>query len=82
MIDPITVYQKLSHVSPNPFSALYKTGNKWLICCQPGKIFKKAREKIISQPIKGTSKRIQGDKRQDEMNKDELFIATKTVQKM
>ena len=57
MIDPVNVYQKLAAVSPNPFSALYKLEDKWLICASPERFLKKTGNRILSQPIKGTARR-------------------------
>lgn len=39
-IDPVAVYKKLSVVSPNPFSALYKVNDQWLICASPERFLK------------------------------------------
>jgi para-aminobenzoate synthetase component 1 len=77
MIDPVSVYKKLSNVSPNPFSALYKMNNQWLICASPERFLKRQGDKILSQPIKGTSKRIKGDKQEDEKSKGDLLHSTK-----
>lgn len=60
-IDPISVYKKLAAISPNPFSALYRLDDKWLICASPERFLKKKGNKILSQPIKGTSKRMKDD---------------------
>ena len=60
LIDPVVVYKKLANVSPNPFSALYRVDDKWLICASPERFLKKQGNTILSQPIKGTSKRITG----------------------
>jgi para-aminobenzoate synthetase component 1 len=38
---------------------------------------KKEGSKILAQPIKGTSKRIHGDDKMDEQNKEELFHSSK-----
>jgi len=57
VISPIAVYKSLSASSPNPFSAYYKTGDKYLLCLSPERYLKKEGTHIISQPIKGTSKR-------------------------
>jgi para-aminobenzoate synthetase component 1 len=76
VIDPLTVYKKLSVVSPNPFSALYKLDDKYLICASPERFLKKQGKKILSQPIKGTSKRV-GNKQQDDESKNELFQSPK-----
>jgi len=56
-IDPVLLYDKLNRLSPNPFSGLYRTEDKWLICASPERYLKKTGNKIISQPIKGTLKR-------------------------
>lgn len=83
LIDPVAVYKKLSALSPNPFSALYRMpadtdGNdKWLICASPERFLKKQGNKILSQPIKGTSKRIPGDEEKDKLSKDELSNSSK-----
>ena len=75
-IDPVTVYKKLSEISPNPFSALYKMDDQWLICASPERFLKKQGNNILSQPIKGTSKR-DNDKKKDNENKNELFYSEK-----
>jgi para-aminobenzoate synthetase component 1 len=77
VIDPIAGYKKLSKISPNPFSALYKMNNQWLICASPERFLKKQGDKILSQPIKGTSKRVEGDKQKDEKNKVDLLHSAK-----
>jgi para-aminobenzoate synthetase component 1 len=72
VINPVEVYKKLSVLSPNPFSAFYKYEDKYLMCASPERYLKKTGNTIISQPIKGTSKRIQSDLRADEDQKKEL----------
>jgi len=74
--DPISVYKKLDAISPNPFSALYKLEDKWLICASPERFLKKTGRKILSQPIKGTSKRMP-DKVDDQRSQEELFHSSK-----
>ena len=76
-IDPVALYKKLSAVSPNPFSALYKMNNQWLICASPERFLKKTGNKILSQPIKGTSKRVEIDTQKDEKNKNDLLNSAK-----
>lgn len=76
-IDPLTIYKDLSDLSPNPFSALYRIEDKWLLCASPERFLKKDGSKILAQPIKGTSKRIHGDDNQDEQSKEELFHSNK-----
>lgn len=76
-IDPLDVYKKLSAVSPNPFSALYRTEDQWLVCASPERFLKKQGNKILSQPIKGTSKRVINNKEQDDKSKDDLGNSSK-----
>jgi para-aminobenzoate synthetase component 1 len=56
-ISPLELYISLSIASPNPFSAYYKLQDKYLLCLSPERYLKKEGRHIISQPIKGTSKR-------------------------
>ena len=72
VIDPVQVYRQLSALSPNPFSALYKTGDRWLLCASPERFLRKAGERILSQPIKGTAKRILQDAGLDTQTKMQL----------
>lgn len=69
--NPIEVYLKLNSISPTPFSCLLKAEDKWLICASPERFIQKRGSKIISQPIKGTSKR-NPDSIIDEKNKYDL----------
>ena len=73
VIDPYNVYQKLSALSPNPFAAFYKYEDKYLICASPERFLKKTGKTIISQPMKGTAKRITGDAKADEQQKKDLY---------
>lgn len=76
-IDPLEIYQLLSAVSPNPFSAFYRVEDKWMICASPERFLKKEGRQILSQPIKGTSTRIQGDETMDAHKKEDLFNSSK-----
>ncbi|NPA36034.1 MAG: anthranilate synthase component I family protein [Chlorobi bacterium] len=58
-ISPLHLYEKLSEVSPAPFSAFMKYHDKTLICASPERYLKKEGNRLISQPIKGTSPRDQ-----------------------
>ena len=77
VVDPLSVYGKLSRSSPNPFSALYKLEDKWLICASPERFLKKTGSTILSQPIKGTSSRFLKDDKKDKKSKDELYASEK-----
>ena len=77
IVDPLSVYEKLSKTSPNPFSALYKLEDKWLICASPERFLKREGSKILSQPIKGTSSRFLKDDSRDKRSKEELYKSEK-----
>jgi para-aminobenzoate synthetase component 1 len=75
--DPVAVYQSLSAISPAPFAAFYKTANKYLICASPERYLKKEGDNILSQPIKGTSRRNLQDHAADEFSKTQLYSSNK-----
>jgi len=76
-IDPVEVFQKLTCISPSPFSALYRVDDKWLLCASPERFLKKQGSTVLSQPIKGTSRREIHNQLKDELNKEELFHSAK-----
>jgi len=76
-IDPLQTYERLTQISPNPFSALYKLNDKYCVCASPERYLKKTGNKIFSQPIKGTSRRDHDDKIHDEANKQYLINSEK-----
>lgn len=55
--DPIAAYFRLNEISPMPFSALFKAGEKWIVSASPERFIKKTGSQIIAQPIKGTIRR-------------------------
>jgi para-aminobenzoate synthetase component I len=73
VIDPVSVYRKLSDLSPNPFSAFYKYQDKYLMCASPERFLKKMGSTITSQPIKGTASRIKNNFEADEEQKNNLL---------
>ncbi|MDZ4793426.1 MAG: anthranilate synthase component I family protein [Bacteroidota bacterium] len=77
VINPIDIYRKLSTISPNPFSALYRIKDQWLICASPERFLKKEGQRILSQPIKGTSRRITENDTADQQSKEELRYSSK-----
>jgi para-aminobenzoate synthetase component 1 len=72
VINPLNVYKKISELSPNPFSAFYKYEDKYLMCASPERFLKKTGNTIISQPIKGTVKRIHNNAKADDQQKEDL----------
>jgi para-aminobenzoate synthetase component 1 len=70
-IEPFDIYQKLNGISMPPFAAYFKNDQQYLLCASPERYLKKIGSKVISQPIKGTSRRFE-DKSLDENSKAEL----------
>lgn len=77
IVEPAQLYEKLAALSPNPFAALYKVNSRFCICASPERYLKKEGVKIISQPIKGTSKRDLQNSEKDLHNKNTLALNAK-----
>jgi para-aminobenzoate synthetase component 1 len=75
-INPVSVYNKLTTVSPNPFSAFYKLEDRYLLCSSPERYIKKTGDIIISQPIKGTVGRNK-NLEIDVHNRQQLYYSSK-----
>ncbi len=71
-IDPLSLYQQLTDLSPNPFSCFYKLDDKYVLCASPERYLQKKGNTLISQPIKGTFKRNIDDPIADEVLKAQL----------
>jgi para-aminobenzoate synthetase component 1 len=70
-IDPLEIYKKLNAISEPPFAVYFKNNEQFLMSASPERYLKKEQVKVISQPIKGTSKRF-SDSNLDEKAKFEL----------
>lgn len=70
-INPLEKFLKLNEISKAPFSAFFKNSKHFLLSASPERYLKKENSSIISQPIKGTSKRFL-DEIEDEKSKNEL----------
>jgi para-aminobenzoate synthetase component 1 len=57
-INPLDIYEDLNTISEAPFATFLKIDNQYLLCASPERYLKKEGAKIISQPIKGTAKRL------------------------
>ncbi len=75
-IHPIETYKKLIELSPAPFGSFYKLNNDYCLCASPERFLQKKGSKLISQPIKGTSKR-DDDIKKDDANKNHLIESKK-----
>ena len=76
-VEPFFVFERLMHVSPNPFSAFYRLRDKFLLCASPERFLARKGSRILSQPIKGTIQRDIGDAARDEALKDTLRLSPK-----
>ncbi|WP_299063525.1 anthranilate synthase component I family protein [uncultured Polaribacter sp.] len=57
-INPVEVYKHLNKISEPPFASFLKIDNQYALCASPERYLKKEGTKIITQPIKGTAKRL------------------------
>ena len=58
-LDPLAVYTKLNTISNPPFASYLKLDDKYVMSASPERYLRKSGNTIVSQPIKGTSKRSQ-----------------------
>ncbi len=56
-IDPLSVFEKLKTAARAPFTSFFKLGDKYMLCASPERFLRKQGNKIISQPIKGTTRK-------------------------
>lgn len=70
-LDPVTAFRLLNKLSPAPFSVFFKLRKQFIISATPERFLCRRDNKLISQPIKGTSAR-GGDAETDKHLKDEL----------
>jgi len=75
-INPIEIYQKLNAISQPPFAVFFKNNYQFLLSASPERYLKKEGTKVISQPIKGTARRV-FDIELDEQSKAELAVNPK-----
>ncbi len=66
VIEPLSLYQQLTKVSPNPFACYYRLEDKYLLCASPERFLQKKGDHLLSQPIKGTIPRNQFDPEADQ----------------
>ncbi|MEO3404562.1 anthranilate synthase component I family protein [Mucilaginibacter sp. CAU 1740] len=78
-IDPLSFFMQLNEVSPNPFSTFFKWDGNYILGASPERFLAKRDSKLISQPIKGTAKRLD-DITADERAKQALRNHPKELQ--
>lgn len=76
IINPFEKFLKLNNISQTPFAVFFKNNKQLLLSATPERYLRKEGESIISQPIKGTSKRFL-DSIQDEKSRNDLAVNPK-----
>lgn len=75
-IDPLSIYFALNEKTSAPFSSYFKLQDQFIVGASPERFLKKKKNKLISQPIKGTIKR-SVHVEEDELLKSELYFNEK-----
>ena len=57
-INPVEVYKHLNAISEPPFATFFKLDEHYILSASPERYLKKNGDLVISQPIKGTAKRL------------------------
>ncbi|MFB6455221.1 anthranilate synthase component I family protein [Chitinophaga sp. Hz27] len=73
---PPALYQRLNALNPAPFAAFYRVNDKYMVCSSPERFMQKKGNHVISQPIKGTSKK-DPDPTKDQALKTALYNNSK-----
>ena len=58
-IDPLRTFGHLNAISSPPFATFLKLGDQYALSASPERYLKRTDTEVISQPIKGTAKRLQ-----------------------
>jgi para-aminobenzoate synthetase component 1 len=75
-INPLELFTELNNLSPTPFANYFKIDNQYIISATPERFLSRRGNKLISQPIKGTSSR-NSDSTKDRLQKEELLLNEK-----
>ncbi len=70
VINPLENFLKLNEISKSPLAVYFKNNNHFLLSASPERYLKKEGELLISQPIKGTAKRLLDPKEDDKSKMD------------
>lgn len=62
-INPLDTYIRLNAISAPPFATFLKLEHQYALCASPERYIRKQGDKIISQPIKGTARRGEGEEK-------------------
>lgn len=75
-INPLELFTELNNLSPTPFANYFKIDDHYIISATPERFLSRRGNKLISQPIKGTSSR-NSDSTKDRLQKEELLLNEK-----
>lgn len=75
-VHPLTLFDKLNRLSPAPFAAYYRVDDRYLLCSSPERFLQQQNDTIISQPIKGTVRRL-ADAARDAQARSDLYNSPK-----
>jgi para-aminobenzoate synthetase component 1 len=75
-IHPPALFTRLNALSPSPFAAYYRLHHRYLACSSPERFIQKKGATVISQPIKGTSRK-DADPVKDRQLQQELLNSAK-----
>lgn len=56
--DPYGLFLRLNRMAPAPFAVFFKYHDRYLLCSSPERFLNRSGGKLVSQPIKGTRKRM------------------------
>lgn len=76
VVSPPALFRRLNSLSPAPFSACYRNGDRHLACSSPERFLRKDGRRVLSQPMKGTAPRGR-DAAEDQRNKTALAASPK-----
>ncbi|HVY74648.1 MAG TPA: anthranilate synthase component I family protein [Puia sp.] len=77
VVEPVALFRSLNRLSPSPFSAFYRVGERYLLCASPERYLQKKGNRILSQPIKGTMPRAHADGHEDDQLRQALYRSEK-----
>jgi para-aminobenzoate synthetase component I len=64
---PYQLYKKMREINPVPFGSFIRTGDFSICCASPERFLKKTGNRILSEPIKGTSGRSENEEEDIEL---------------
>jgi len=74
-VNPFQIFDKLNAINKAPFTSFFRNNHQYLICSSPERFLMKQGDKIVSQPIKGTTGKgeneIENEKLKQQLQNDE-----------